>query len=76
MEKTLAVVAVAPPCLFQSVLTNSHAPCFYAFLPLFSCPGRMFANSIPARLVATRMGLPCARARGPTMRMGMPCTET
>ena len=31
---------------------------------VFSCPGRMIANSIPARLVAThmRVALPCARA--------------
>ena len=45
---------------------------------VFSCPGRMFANSIDARLVATRtcMSLPCActwphHAR---MRVALPCT--
>ena len=45
---------------------------------LFSCPGRMIANSIPARLVATRtcMSLPCActwphHAR---VRVALPCT--
>ena len=30
---------------------------------IFSCPGRMFANSIPARLVATRMRVALRRAR-------------
>ena len=30
---------------------------------LFSCPGRMIANSIPARLVATRMRVALPRAR-------------
>ena len=56
-------------------------------MSFFSCPGRMIANSIPARLVATRMrvALPRARAchchahaQGPTMHMrkDMPCTET
>ena len=45
---------------------------------VFSCPGRMIANSIPARLVATRMcmSLPCActwphHAR---VRVALPCT--
>ena len=46
-------------------------------LSLFSCPGRMFANSIPARLVAKRMRValprasacPChVHAHGHTMR--------
>ena len=30
---------------------------------LFSCPGRMIANSIPARLVPTRMRVALPRAR-------------
>ena len=30
---------------------------------IFSCPGRMIANSIPARLVATRMCIALPRAR-------------
>ena len=30
---------------------------------IFSCPGRMIANSIPARLVATRMRVALPRAR-------------
>ena len=43
---------------------NSHTIKRYLCWPVLSCPGRMIANSIPARLVATlmRVALPRARA--------------
>ena len=45
---------------------------------LFSCPGRMIANSIPARLVATRMRVVWPRARAcpchARVRLDLPCT--
>ena len=45
---------------------------------LLSCPGCMFANSIPARLVATRMRVVWPRARAcpchARVRLDLPCT--
>ena len=35
----------------------------FFFSVFFCCPGRMIANSIPARLVATRMRVALPRAR-------------
>ena len=50
-----------PTWLEAHIVTN--VPVLGQAISLFSCPGRMIANSIPARLVATRMRVALPRAR-------------
>ena len=77
LSKASSQQVSTPFHLFFQLCTKSCCAVRKGML-FFSCPGRMIANSIPARLVATRMRVVWPRARAcpchARVRLDLPCT--